>query len=267
MAVVWSIVAIVAVGYAIFAAAFYFMQSGFVYMPTHEEIWTPAEIDLEFEQINLTTEDGIKLAGWFIPADNAKTTVIFCYGQGGNMTHRLDTINILNGVGVNVLIFDYRGYGTSEGKPSEEGTYEDARTAYRWLKENKNCDNIIVWGRSLGAAIAANLASEVEVDGLVLESGFTSITAIGQKFYPYMPVKLFSKFSYSTIEHIKNVSCSVFVIHSRDDEVVPFEFGQQLYETVNEPKEFLEIIGKHNDGFLVSNDIYKDGIAEWLEKV
>ena len=184
------------------------------------------------------------------------------------MSHRLDTINILNGLRINVLIFDYRGYGASSGKPTEEGTYEDARTIYKWLIDNKSdYGKVVVWGRSLGCAIAAKLAGEEEVSGLVLESGFTSITAMGQKFYPYMPVKWFSKFNYSTVDHLKNVKCPVLVVHSRDDEVVPFDLGNKLFEAAGEPKEFLEIIGGHNDGFLVSNNIYIDGVAGWLGKI
>jgi fermentation-respiration switch protein FrsA (DUF1100 family) len=172
-------------------------------------------------------------------------------------------------MGLNCFIFDYRGYGNSEGKPSEEGTYLDARAAYKWLTEEKKIspDDIIVFGRSLGGSIAAQLASKVKVGALIIESAFTSYVDIGRKFYPYMPVRWFARFSYRTIDYVKDVRCPVMIIHSRNDETIPFEFGLELYESANEPKEFVEIFGSHNDGFLVSSEIYKGAWTNWLKSL
>ena len=183
------------------------------------------------------------------------------------MMHQLDSINIFYNLGLSCFIFDYRGYGKSEGKPSEEGTYLDARAAYNWLIREKKISpsNIIVFGRSLGGSIAAELASKVEMGALTIESAFTSYVDIGKKFYPYMPVRWFARFSYRTIDYVKNVRCPVLIIHSRADEIVPFEFGLELYEAANEPKEFVEIFGSHNDGFLVSSEIYKSGWKKWIK--
>ena len=183
------------------------------------------------------------------------------------MSHRLDSINIFHDLGLNCFIFDYRGYGNSEGEPSEEGTYMDAAAAYKWLREEKgqSAEEIIIFGRSLGGSIAAKLASGVKARGLVLESCFTSYAAIGAKFYPYLPVKWVAKYSYSTVEYLRNVRCPVMIIHSRNDELVPFEFGVELYEAANEPSKFVEIYGMHNDGFLASRQIYKKGWEDWLE--
>jgi fermentation-respiration switch protein FrsA (DUF1100 family) len=229
----------------------------------------PDEIGLDFETVTLTAADGVKLDAWFIPAKGSRYTVLFCHGNAGNITHRLDSINIFNELGLNCLIFDYRGYGNSEGYPSEQGTYLDAQAAYEWLTQNRKIrsEHIIVFGRSLGASVAAKLASMYTTGGLVLESSFTSYIDIGRKFYPYMPVKWFAKYDYNTIQYVRKVSCPVMVIHSRNDEIVPFEFGLQLYEAAKEPKEFVEIFGGHNDGFLVSGQIYKEGWRKWLERL
>ncbi len=245
----------------------YFMQPTFLYSPVREVPYTPGELGLDFEDVKFRTADGLRLSGWYIPAEDYEPTILFCHGNGGNMMHRLDSINLFYNLGLNCFIFDYRGYGNSEGKPSEEGTYMDAAAAYKWLTEEKKVspDNIIIFGRSLGGSIAAQLAGKVQVRGLVIESTFTSYVDIGKKFYPYMPVRWSARFSYKTIDYVKDVKSPVMVIHSRADEVVPFEFGLEIYETANEPKEFVEIFGSHNDGFLVSGETYKNAWTKWLK--
>jgi len=245
----------------------YFMQPKFLYSPVKEVLYTPAELDLEFEDVFFENGDGLKLNGWFIPAEGSKFTVLFCHGNGGNMMHRLDSINIFYNLGLSCFIFDYRGYGHSQGKPGEEGTYLDVEAAYKWLTEEKKIppDSIIVFGRSLGGSIAAYLTSKVQAGALVVESSFTSYVDIGKRFYPYMPVRWFATFSYRTIDYLKEVQCPVMFIYSRNDEVVPFEFGLELYDEAHGPKEFIEIFGSHNDSFLVSSEIYKDAWTKWLK--
>ena len=143
----------------------------------------------------------------------------------------------------------------------------DAFTAYQWLRNEKKFrpENIIVFGRSLGASIASQLAGKVEVKSLVIESAFTSIIDMGRKLYPYLPIRWLARFYYSTIEYIKKVNCPVMVIHSPEDEMIPYEFGLKLYEASNEPKEFVEISGTHNDGFLTSGDTYTNAWLKWIE--
>jgi fermentation-respiration switch protein FrsA (DUF1100 family) len=262
-----EIIVVLLIGYMALGGALYFMQTKFTYGPTREVSYTPDELGLDFEEVTLKTADGVQLSSWYVPAENSGLTVLFCHGNGGNMMHRLDSINILNKLGLNCFIFDYRGYGKSEGKTSEEGTYLDAMAAYKWLTETRNvpANKIIIFGRSLGGSIAAQLAGKVEAGGLIIESGFTSYVDIGRKFYPYMPVRWFAKFSYRTIDYIREVRCPVLVIHSRDDEIVPFEFGLELHEAANEPKEFVEIFGGHNDSFLVSSEIYNRAWTKWLK--
>ena len=281
-----SIVTVLLIAYLGLAVILYFMQSKFLYQPMREVPYTPADLGLAFEKVVLTTQDGLKLTAWFIPAPledqteaaspqpgetgsagQAELTVLFCHGNGGNMAHRLDSINIFQDLGLNCFIFDYRGYGASQGKPNEQGTYLDAAAAYDWLTQQKKIppQNIILFGRSLGGSIAANLAAGVKAAGLVVESTFTSYADIGKKFYPYMPVRFFASFSYDTVDFIKQVHCPVMLIYSRNDEIIPFEFGLRLYEAANEPKEFVEIFGSHNDAFLNSGENYRHAWDQWLQ--
>ncbi len=262
-----SIAGVLFIAYLGLGLVLYFMQPTFLYGPVREVPCTPGELGLDFEQVCFKSGDGLQLSGWYIPAEDSELVVLFCHGNGGNMFHRLDSINIFHNLGLNCFIFDYRGYGESEGKPSEEGTYLDAGAAYKWLTEEKKMqgDDIIIFGRSLGGSIAAQLASEVKARALIIESTFTSYVDIGRRFYPYMPVRWFARFSYKTIEYVKSVHCPVMIIHSKNDEVVPYEFGLELYEAANEPKEFVEIFGSHNDGFLVCGEIYNKAWKKWLK--
>ena len=261
------VVGVLFVAYWGWGAILYVMQPKFLYSPVREIACTPGDLGLDYEEVVFKSADCLQLSGWYIPVENSNFTVLFCHGNGGNIYHCLDSINILHDLGLNCFIFDYRGYGNSEGKPSEEGTYLDAQAAYKWLTKEKKVspDSIIVFGRSLGGSIAALLVSKVRARALVVEGTFTSYVDIGKKFYPYMPVRWFARFSYDTLEYIKNVRCPVMLIYSRNDEVVPFEFGLELYEAAGEPKEFVEIFGSHNDGFLVSSEIYRKAWVNWLK--
>jgi hypothetical protein len=262
-----SIAATLIIAYIALALILYLSQTRFLYQPSRQILYMPGELGLDFEIVAFESADGVQLSGWYVPSEDAELTVLFCHGNGGNMSHRLDSINIFHNLGLSCFIFDYRGYGQSRGKPTEEGTYLDAEAAYEWLKKKKKVSsaNIIVFGRSLGASIAAYLAAKVEVRALIIESCFTSYVDIGKKFYPYMPIRLFAKFGYPTIDYVRRVDCPVMIIHSRDDDIIPFEFGQKLYEAVDAPSEFVEIFGGHNDGFLVSSEIYKKAWIKWLQ--
>jgi fermentation-respiration switch protein FrsA (DUF1100 family) len=265
-----SIILVLLIAYWGLGTILYFMQPSFIFSPTREEPYSPADIGLEFEKVQLKTDDHLILSAWFIPAKKAQFTILFCHGNGGNIAYTLDSINIFYELGFNCLIFDYRGYGASQGKPTEEGTYMDAQAAYNWLVNEKKIkpEEIIMFGRSLGGCIAAHLAKNVKAKGLVIESGFTSYADIGQKFYPYMPVRMFARYSFKTSEHLKKVKCPVLIIHSRNDEIVPFELGLRLYEqAAKEPKDFIEIFGNHNDGFLYSGQIYREGLTNWVQSI
>jgi fermentation-respiration switch protein FrsA (DUF1100 family) len=267
MVILSHIIAVLVIAYVGVGLTLFFMQPTFLYRPLREVAYTPEDIGIEFESITLETTDGVKLNAWYVPAKDAEMTILFCHGNGGNMMHRLDSISLFNKMGLNCLIFDYRGYGQSEGKPTEDGTYIDALTAYKWLTQTKKISSqeIIVFGRSLGGSIAAYVAERMKVRALVLESCFTSYVDMGKKFYPYMPVRWFARFKYDTISYLKNVQSPIMIIHSRNDEIIPFEFGLELYDSASEPKEFVEIAGSHNDGFLVSDEIYRGAWKKWIK--
>ncbi len=261
-----SLAILVFIAYSALGWTLFFMQNKFMYKPVREMPYTPDELGLNFEDVLFKTEDGLELNGWFVPADNTQTTVLFCHGNGGNLMFYLDSINFLRSLNLNCFIFDYRGFGNSAGRTTEQGTYLDAEAAYNWLTKQKHIspDNIIIFGRSLGGSIAAYLAGKVRARALVLESSFTSYVDIGREFYPYMPVKWFAKFSYNTIDYVRMVTCPVMVVHSQNDELIPFMFGQELYAAANDPKEFVQIYGSHDDGFLYSSEIYTMSWNKWL---
>ena len=243
-----------------------FMQPKLLYRPIRDVVFTPADRDLVYEDAVFQSSDGLKLTGWHIPAPDARFTVLFCHGNGGNIMHALDAVGLFHEIGLSCLVFDYRGYGNSEGRPSEAGTYLDVRAAFDWLTQVKRipAERIILCGRSLGGAVAAHLAGETRPAALAVEGAFTSYPDIGAWFYPYMPVRQFARFRYDTLAHIKRARCPVMVVHSKDDELVPPDFGRRLFEAAGEPKEFVEIAGSHNDGFLFSAGRYKQAWTRWL---
>lgn len=255
--------------YAAWGLTLLFLQPRLLYRPVPEVALTPADLGLDFEQVAFQSGDGVKLSGWYVPAKDARFTLLYCHGNGGNIMHRLDSLDQFCKLGLSCFIFDYRGYGNSGGRPTEAGTYLDAQAAYDWLTRVKHvpAGQIILFGRSLGGSIAAHLAGRVQARALVVESAFTSYPDMGARLYPYMPVRLFARFRYDTRACIRQVRCPVMVVHSREDAIVPFEFGIRLFDAANEPKQFVEIAGGHNDGFVTSGDAYKRAWVRWLDFV
>ncbi len=194
--------------------------------------------------------------------------ILFCHGNGGNISHRLDSIQLFHRLGLSTFIFDYRGYGLSEGSPAEKGTYLDAEAAWNYLIRQRKVEpkKIIVFGRSLGGAVAAWLAQGHTPRMLIIESTFTSVKDLAGKFYPYFPVRLLSRFNYNVIEYLQKVNCPLLIIHSRDDEIVPFSHGQRLFMSAKEPKEFLDIMGTHNEGFILSGKHYETGLDSFISQ-
>ncbi len=269
MAVVIIIVSIVAAVYLGMSLLLFLMQSQMLYQPSRGYDYDPADYGLDYEVVSLATPDGETVAGWFVPAEGAERTVLFCHGNAGNISHRLDTLKMFNELGLNCLIVDYRGYGQSTGKPTEKGTYIDAKTAWRWLVDQKGVsrEQIILFGRSLGGSIVAGVAADLNPEGLVLESTFTSFDDVGSHYYPWLPVRLFTRFDYNTLDAVKQITCPILVIHSPDDDIIPYTFGQQIFAAANEPKQFADLKGTHNEGIYDNGNLYKQIWLDWLETI
>jgi fermentation-respiration switch protein FrsA (DUF1100 family) len=252
--------------YALICAVVWLVQDKMVFFPDRQIEATPDMVGLKYKDAAINTEDGLSLHGWFVPATDARWTVIFCHGNAGNISHRLETLLLLNDLGLSVLIFDYRGYGHSEGKPSEAGLYRDVRAAWRHAVEVMEVppERIIVWGRSLGGSAAVAQAAEVEPAALVVESTFTRASDMARATYPWLPVRLILRLRLDSEARVGGIACPKLFVHSRQDEVVPFELGRRLFAAAATPKEFLEVSGGHNDGFLVSGARYREGIVHFI---
>ena len=264
---IWIVITIAGV-YLVFAGFLFIFQSHYIYYPGRVLSVTPHSIGLQFESVSFETTDGVQLSGWFVPSESARGVILFCHGNAGNISHRLDSIQIFHQLGLDVFIFDYRGYGQSEGKPTEQGTYKDSEAAWRYLIEERQVkpNEVIIFGRSLGGAVASWLAQSHTAGGLILESTFTSLPDIAAGLYPFLPVRLLLRFEYNTAEYLGRVDCPVLIVHSRDDEIMPFDHGQQLFESAKEPKKFLEIAGTHNSGFITSGKRYEDGLHTFISQ-
>jgi uncharacterized protein len=260
---------IFALAYVAVTCFIYFTQDNMLYFPDTEILQTPKHINLAYSEAVFETEDGVNISGWYVPARDEKWVLLLCHGNAGNISHRLDNIKVFNNLNLTVFAFDYRGYGKSKGTASEQGTYLDAEAAWNYLIniKHKLPENIIIYGHSLGASIASELALGKNPAGLIIESGFTSIPDIGKNHYPWLPVHLISKYKYATIDKIASIKCNKLIIHSPDDEVIPFKHGKLLYEKACRPKSFLQINGDHNSGFLVSGTKYTEGLKKFFLKL
>jgi hypothetical protein len=270
MSTVWKFLILAACLYAGITALVYFRQSSLIYYPSiagRNLDASPQQIGLAFEDVELLTEDKVRLHGWFIPSDNARGTLLFFHGNAGNISHRLDSIAIFNRMNLDVFIFDYRGYGQSQGRVSETGTYLDAEAAWFYLVETRaiDADEIIVFGRSLGASIAAWLASRHRPAALILESSFSSVPSMAQRLYPFLPVKWLASFSYDTRQYVSRIDCPLLVAHSKDDEIIPYAEGRLVFAAAPADKQFLDMRGGHNDGFIATGQAYSDRLNRFIE--
>ena len=239
-----------------------------VYHPDKVMAATGAELGRPFEDCFFKAGDSVQLNGWFFPANTNSAqrhlVALVCHGNGGNISHRLETCAALLATGVNVLQFDYRGYGRSQGRPSEKGTYLDAQAAYQWLRQRGFAGtNIIAFGESLGGGVAAELAVREPVGGLVLQSTFTSVPDMGAELFPWLPVRWLGKIHYNTRSKLPGLHVPVLVMHSPADELVKFHHGKANFAAANEPKLFCELRGDHNNP-LADSQAFIGGIQKFL---
>lgn len=262
-----QLLTIAAIAYVGLAAYLYLFQESYVFFPSRAVHATPAAVGLDYDDVRVETDDGVIIHGWFLPAAGARFTVLFLHGNAGNISHRLDSLRLFHRLGLNILIMDYRGYGRSQGRPSEQGTYQDAEAAWRYLVRTRGIppEQVLVFGRSLGGGVATWLALEHPVGGLIIESTPTSVPDMGTEVYPFLPVRLLARLHYNTLRRIPDVNVPVLVIHSSDDEIVPARHGRRIFAAAREPKAFLAIRGDHNGGFLMSGEDYVEGLRDFIE--
>ena len=246
----------------------YSLQASLIYYPDPILVATPEAIGLPYQDVYLRSEDGVRLHGWYLPHPKARGSLLFFHGNAGNISHRLETLKLFHGLGLAVLIIDYRGYGLSDGEPSEQGTYRDAEAAWQWLVAHQGevPGRIVIFGRSLGGAIASWLAARHPPAALILESSFTSIPDMAASLYPFLPVRWLSRFQYATLDRIATIDNPLWIAHSPDDEIIPYDQGRRLYDAAGEPKQFFQLRGGHNDGFLRSGPAYRQSLHQFLSR-
>jgi hypothetical protein len=229
-----------------------FFEHRLTYVPTRAHDARPEELGRAWEDLTLVTSDHVRLHAWFFPADadSPRRSLVFlvAHGNGGNISHRLGLAAVLLRTGANVLLFDYRGYGRSDGVPGEQGTYRDAEAALAWWRGRGFAStDVIAWGESLGGAVAAELATRHPLAGLVLQSSFTSTPDLGKELFPWLPVHVLAHYRYETLRKLPGLKLPVLVLHSRADTIIPFHHGERNFAAAHGPKLFVELEGDHND--------------------
>ncbi len=222
-----------------------------LYHPHRDIARTPDAVGLEYETVEFIAEDAVRLWGWWIPCEDARGAVLYCHGNGDNIGDLVDAAADLHGLGVHVFLFDYRGYGLSRGVPTEKGTYRDARAAFECVRArygDADQPPVVVLGRSLGGAVAAQLALDKPVRGLILESTFASTAAMGRRLYPWLPAERICRFRYDTLSKAPRIAVPTLIAHSPEDGLIPHEQAQAVFrQSGARAKRFVELRGRHNE--------------------
>ena len=238
-------------------------EHSMIFYPDRKVLEDPSRIGLAFEDVEVVTDDGVRLHGWWVPREGAEVAVLWFHGNAGNISHRLERLAAFHALGVHNLIIDYRGYGKSDGRPSEKGLYRDADAVYRHLIEERGVapERIVLFGKSLGGAVAVDLARRSEVGGLVVESSFTSIVDMAERTLPILPGRWLVRSRFDSLAKIPEVRAPVLVIHGDRDGLVPTEMGRRLFEAAGEPKDFYAVPGADH------NDVLDRGGAAYLARL
>jgi uncharacterized protein len=239
------------------------------YYPTNKLVGNPSMAGLKYKDLFIKTQDNETLHAWYIPKKNHKGVILFSHGNGGNISHRLSSLQIFHKLGYSTLIYDYRGYGKSSGKPSEIGTYVDISTAWNFLVLKKGFfpKDIIIFGRSLGGGISSWLAIKTNPRAVILESTFTSVPDLASDMYWWLPGRYFVKQNYNTLKRIHKIKSPLLIIHSKTDGLIPYSHALKNFKKAKCKKTFLTIKGKHNGGYIISGEVYTNGIDNFLKNI
>ncbi len=260
-----KILAILGLLYISLCIFIYFSQKELMFFPSPEIRSYPQDNNLK--ELSLYTQDGISLNAWFID-NKSDTTIIFFHGNGGNISYNQERITLFQTLWVNALMFDYRWYGKSESYiENEDDIYADGEAAYQYvLSQWTMPENIILWGQSLGGAVAMHTAQWRKIRQTIIESTFSSMDSMARDQYWFLPTQLLSQFHFRSIDKITNILSPILIIHSPDDEMIGIKNGRELYEKANMPKEFLETRGSHNGWFSQSYLLYMEKLEKLLRK-
>jgi fermentation-respiration switch protein FrsA (DUF1100 family) len=256
-------------GYVAVCLFLFLAQGRLIYFPEQRYGMTPKDVRLEYEEVTLAADDGVPLAAWYVPHPSPKATFLICHGNGGNMSDFCQTLKTLHRMGYSALVFDYRGYGGSTGKPDEQGFYRDAEAAWRYLVETRGQppQRIVLLGRSLGAAVAIELASRHSPAALITECAFTSLVDIGRQEYPLLPVSLLCTERNESIRKVPRVGCPKLFFHGAADEIIPLTNGRRLFEAAAEPKRLVPTGGGHNTAGFEYDRASVELLRDWLDRL
>jgi fermentation-respiration switch protein FrsA (DUF1100 family) len=243
-------------------------ENAMIFVPSRNLTAHPGSYGMAFERLWLTTDDGARLRAWWIPARKPGAPVMLClHGNAGNLSNRVEKMKIFHDLGAAQLWIDWRGYGESSGHPSEAGLYRDARAAYKRLvtAEAVPPSRVVIYGESVGCGPAVDLAARAPAAGLILDSGFASIPEMAKTVMPWMPAFLI-RTRFDNLGKLPGVGMPILFLHSRQDDVVPFDQARQNFKAAPPPKTFVELKGSHNDGFLDSQPGYGEAISYFLRQ-
>jgi fermentation-respiration switch protein FrsA (DUF1100 family) len=268
------LLALLAVCYLVALLILRLSESRMLYVPggSRRLLEPPAELALGVQRVELTTSDGVRLVSWAMPAGSGSGYwLLICHGNAGNISEAGRPFHYagLRALGLSLFAFDYRGYGESEGMPTEQGLYRDAEAAYRYLRETLGipAERIVVFGHSLGSAVAVELVSRVPAAGLVLDGALTSVIERAQELFPYAPVRWIAASRYPSIERVGALTIPKLFLHARGDEVIPFVHGRRLFEAAAPPKQFVPLQGGHGDVFETDSAAYFGAIGRFVAEL
>ncbi|CAM4380022.1 alpha/beta hydrolase [Zobellia nedashkovskayae] len=259
----WGLILVIL--YALITILAYNFQERLVFFPSKMPLNHTYDFCQDFEEMNLTTKDGAKLNAVHIKQDNAKGIIVYFHGNSGNISHLTHVANLFTRKGYESILVDYRTFGKSTGKMSEQALYDDAQLFYNYAKKQHAEDKIIIYGRSFGTGVATWLASENNPEKVVLESPFYSAVALGQYRFPFLPIDWLSNFRFPSNEFVKKVDCPIYIFHGKEDSVIPFESAEKLYKAIpGKNKEFFGV-PKAGHNYLQDFKIFKEGMSMILD--